>query len=143
MVTKDSESIATNDAMLQVAEQNNEQAVDQGQIAEVTQSQEQSDTESFSYIGVTFVSDEGNTLVINEVDDKGYPTSITFDGNRESLSERDNFNKTDSSWSLGVVWSRDADGNQLLVSDIGYENFNGKETILIHGAYGGDYKLQK
>ena len=26
---------------------------------------------------------------------------------------------------------------------IGYENFNGKETKWIHGAYGGDYKLQK
>ena len=34
MVTKESESIATNDAMLQVAEQNNKQAVDQGEVTE-------------------------------------------------------------------------------------------------------------
>ena len=142
MVIKDSEGIATNEEMLQAAEQNNEQTADQGQIADETQSQEQSDNTTYSYVGVTFVNEEGETLVINEVDSKGYPTSMTLDGNRESLSERDNLNKTESSWSLGVVWSRDDDGNPTRISDIGYDNNNGAETIWIHGAYGGEYKPQ-
>lgn len=142
MVTKDSEGIATNEEMLQADEQNNEQIADQGQIADETQSQEQSDNTTYSYVGVTFVNEEGETLVINEVDSKGYPTSMTLDGNRESLSERDNLNKTESGWSLGVVWSRDDDGNPTRISDIGYESNNGAETIWIHGAYGGEYKPQ-
>jgi len=142
MVTKDSEDIITNEAMLQAAEQNKKQTVDQGQSANITQSQEQSDNTSYIYVGVTFVNEEGEILVINEVDSKGYPTSMTLDGNRESLSERDNLNKTESSWSLGVVWSRDDEGNPTRISDIGYDNINGVETIWIHGAYGGEYKPQ-
>jgi ABC-type phosphate transport system substrate-binding protein len=102
------------------AQGNTDQQEEESDSIDETQ-ETQEDTDTYSYVGITFVDEEEDTLIINDVDSEGYPTSMTMEGDRLDLSERDNFSKTESSWVLGVVWSRDDDGNQLAVSDIAYE----------------------
>lgn len=103
--------------------------------SQTSPTEEVTDTASADYANITFISDEGNELIITEVDAQGYPVSMSFNGNAIVFDSVSSCSENEEFITALLKWSTEGGSPQAEFIYIRSSN-----SIILKGGHGGEYK---
>lgn len=103
--------------------------------SQTSPTEEVTDTASADYANITFISDEGNELIITEVDAQGYPVSMSFNGNAIVFDSVSSCSENEEFITALLKWSTEGGSPQ---AEFFY--MRSSNSIILKGGHGGEYK---